>query len=118
MTKWKLKTNRFKKSSALDHPKDYNIRLILREFRTLYFNVKNKTEPQKIEYIIWGNEENIRRLRILNHLFIDFTFHHPPEFKQLMILIYHDIVSKLNIPSIYRKSQNNSPIGIVPPRKF
>ena len=77
ITKWKLKTNRFKKSSALDHPKDNHIRLILREFRTLYFNVKNKTEPQKIEYIIWGNEENIRRLRTLNHLFIDSTFHHP-----------------------------------------
>ena len=101
ITNWKLKTNRFKKCSVLDHPKDYNNRLILREFRTLYFNVKNKKEPQKIEYIIWGNEENIRRLRISNHLFIDSTFHHPPEFKQLMIIMYHDIVSNLNIPGIY-----------------
>ena len=30
ITNWKLKTNRFKKCSVLDHPKDYNNRLILR----------------------------------------------------------------------------------------
>ena len=40
-------------------------------------------EPQKIEYIIWANEENLRRIRISNHYFIDSTFHHPPDFKQL-----------------------------------
>ena len=36
ITKLKLKTNRIKKISALDNPKDYNIRLILREYRTIY----------------------------------------------------------------------------------
>ena len=67
----------------------------MREFRSLY----NKTE--KLEYIIWANEENLRRIRLSHYLFIDGTFHHPIEFKQLLIIMYHDIVSDLNIPGIY-----------------
>ena len=31
ITKWKLKSNRFKKSRVLDNPKNYKNRLILRE---------------------------------------------------------------------------------------
>ena len=97
ITKWKLKTNRFKKISVLDNPKDYNNRLILREYRTIYTQEEKKKEPQKIEYIIWANEENLRRIRISNHYFIDSTFHHPVEYKQLLIIMYHDIVSNLKI---------------------
>ena len=97
ITKWKLKTNRFKKISVLDNPKDYNNRLILTEYRTIYTQEEKKKEPQKIEYIIWANEENLRRIRISNHYFIDSTFHHPVEYKQLLIIMYHDIVSNLKI---------------------
>ena len=111
ITKWKNKSNRFKKTRVLENPKDYNNRLILREFRTLYLNISNKKEPEKIEYIIWANDENLRRIRISNHLFIDSTFHHPSEFKQLLIIMYHDIVSNLNIPAMYilmnGKSENH-----------
>ena len=101
ITKWKNKSNRFKKTSVSENPKDYNNRLILREFRTLHLNISNKKEPEKIEYIIWANDENLRRIRISNHLFIDSTFHRPSELKQLLIIMYHDIVSNLNIPAMY-----------------
>ena len=97
ITKWKLKTNRFKKISVLDNPKDYDDRLILTEYRTIYTQEEKNKEPQKIEYIIWANEENLRRIRISNHYFIDSTFHHPVEYKQLLIIMYHDIVSNLKI---------------------
>ena len=74
---------------------------MLKEFLTIYLNISNKKEPEKIEYIIWANDENLRKNRISNHLFIDSTFHHPSEFKQLLIIMYHDIVSDLNIPAMY-----------------
>ena len=71
IAKWKWKSNRFNKSRALDNPKDYKNRLILRDYRTIYLNIQNKIEPQKIEYIIWANEENLKRIKIFNFLFID-----------------------------------------------
>ena len=101
ITRWKLKTNRFKKTSVLEHPNDYKNRVILREYRTLNLNIKNKKTSQPIEYIIWANDENLKRIRISNHLFIDATFHHPPEFSQLLIIMYRDRVTELNIPGIY-----------------
>ena len=54
-----------------------------------------------LEYIIWGNDENISRLRLSKNYFIDVTFHHPPEFKQLLIIMYRDIITSQNIPGIY-----------------
>ena len=108
ITKWKIKSNGFNKSSALDNPKDNKNRLILRDYSTIYLNIQNKIEPQKIEYIIWANEENLKRIRISNHLFIDSTFHHPQEFKQLLIIMYHDLVSNLNIPGIYALTNGKS----------
>ena len=60
-----------------------------------------KKKPVLLEYIIWGNDENIERIRISKNFFIDCTFHTPPEFKQLMILMYKDILTSLNIPAIY-----------------
>ena len=58
-------------------------------------------KPILLEYIIWGNDENISRLRLSKNYFIDGTFHHPPEFKQLLIIMYRDIISSQNIPGIY-----------------
>jgi len=34
INKWKLKTNKFKKISVLENPKDYQNKLILREYRS------------------------------------------------------------------------------------
>ena len=53
-----------------------------------------------MEYIIWANNENIARMRICKNLFIDGTFHHPPYFKQILIIMYKDLVTSLKIPWI------------------
>ena len=53
------------------------------------------------EYIIWGNAENIMRIKVSKHIFIDSTFHHPPDFYQLMIIMYKDIITGLKIPGLY-----------------
>ena len=54
-----------------------------------------------LENIIWANDENLERIRITKNFFIDCTFYTPPDFKQLMILMYKDILTSLNIPAIY-----------------
>ena len=41
------------------------------------------------------------RIKVSKNIFIDPTFHHPPEFYQLMIIMYKDIITGLKIPGIY-----------------
>ena len=94
-------SDRFKKTSVLFNPYDYQNRLILREYHTLYGSEGGNSKADIIEYIIWSNDENIRRIRKSNHYYIDATFHHPPDFKQLLIIMYKDIITELKIPGIY-----------------
>ena len=64
-------------------------------------HVPNRKKPVLLEYIIWGNDENIESIRLSKYYFLDCTFHNPPELKQLIILMYKYILTSLNIPAIY-----------------
>ena len=64
INRWRNKTNRFTKMAVLDNSHDYSNRLILREFRSLYIHINNSNKLNLCEYIIWGNDENIDRMRI------------------------------------------------------
>ena len=81
--------------------RDYENRLILRDFRFIPLENDNKSKINSLEYIIWGNAENIMRLKVTKNLFIDGTFHHPPGYYQLIIIMYKDIITNLKIPGIY-----------------
>ena len=61
----------------------------------------NKKNPVLLDYIIWANNENISRIRISNVLFLDGTFHHPKEYKQLLVLMFNDLITNQNIPGIF-----------------
>ena len=82
ITNWKNKSLRFSKAGALLDIKDYENRLILRDFRNIPIETSNNTKHKSYEYIIWSNGENIKRLRVSKNLFVDSTFHHPPDVKQ------------------------------------
>ena len=40
-------------------------------------------------------------MRISENYFVDGTFHQPPEFKQLIIIMYKDILTQIKIPELY-----------------
>ena len=80
---------------------DYDNRLILRDHRTIPINENNKISTTYYEYIIWGNNENISRMRQSRNFFIDGTFHHPEEFTQLILIMYKDIITSIKIPGLY-----------------
>ena len=84
ISKWKNNTYRFKKECVFYHSKDYENPLILREFRLIPIETDNK---EKNKYIIWGNSENIMRLKVSKNIFINGIFHHPPGYYQLLIII-------------------------------
>ena len=75
--------------------------MILRDYGVIPINENNKISTSEYEYIIWGNNENISRMRQSKNFFIDGTFHHPEDFKQLMLIMYKDIITGLKIPGLY-----------------
>ena len=109
ITKWKTTSNRFNKKTIWDNIYDKQNRLILRDCRTLY-KIKNINNNKLIcnEYVVWVNEENIKRMRKANHYYIDCTFHHPKEYKQLLIVMYKDIITEIKIPGIYALLNNKT----------
>ena len=104
ISNWKCKTYRFKKESVLYNKKDYKNRIILKEFRSLYIYIESKKKFQELEFIIWGNAENITHMRLSHHYYIDATFHTPKDFSQLLIFMYKNLLIKvlnmLNLNSI------------------
>ena len=101
ISNWKKNSYKFTKASVLYNKYDYEQRLILREYKTISVQTERKNQPINYEYIIWANDENINRISKSNHLFIDGTFHHPIEFKLMLIIMYKDILTELKIPGIY-----------------
>ena len=98
---WRIHSNRFTKLSIFDNKYDYENRLILREYRVIPVEENNKKANASFEYVIYGNNENIARMRKSNHFFIDGTFHHPSDFSQLLIIMYKDCITSLKIPGLY-----------------
>ena len=86
ISNWKRKSVRFKKEGVLYDDKDFENRQLLREFRIIPNLEENNKKNNNYEYIIWGNSENIMRLRVSKNIFIDGIYHHPPGFYQLLII--------------------------------
>ena len=101
ITRWKNNSYRFKKESVLYDMRDNDNRLLLREFRILPIEGVDNLKQEIIEYIIWANAENINRIRVSKNIFIDGTFHHPPGYTQMLIIMYKDIITELKVPGIY-----------------
>ena len=81
--------------------RDYENRLILRDYRLIPLENANNKNLNYLEYIIWGNAENIMRIKATKNLFVDGTFHHPPGYYQMIIIMYKDIITNLKNPGLY-----------------
>ena len=75
ITKWKYTSDKFNKCTVLKNMFDYDNRLILREFRNIILEPeKSSKKPLILDYIIWRNDENIKRIRKSNYLYIEGHF--------------------------------------------
>lgn len=64
INKWKNKTYKMNKLIIFKEQMDNNNNLIFREYRNININIKNNKNPLNLEYIIWGNNESISRMRV------------------------------------------------------
>ena len=67
ITKWKNNSVNFTKFACLKNQFDYNNNLILREFRTVNSESDNNKNSLQLDYIIWCNNENLKRIRKTHH---------------------------------------------------
>lgn len=74
ITKWKNTTFKYNKTTILFNRYDYENRLILRDYRAIYIETEKRKNPINVEYAIWGDNENIGRMRKSKHYFIDAIF--------------------------------------------
>ena len=98
---WRKTSNRFTKLCIFNNKFYYENRLILREYRNIPLEENKKISFASYEYVIFGNNENIARIRKSRHFFIDCTFHHPPDFTQMLIIMYKDYITSIKIPGLY-----------------
>ena len=88
----------FKFYSVFENNKTKNDKIFL---RNVIFN--DDIEDQGINYnisIIYVSDFHLRRAAESNNLFIDSTFIHPPEFTQLLVIMYLDLIDFIYVPGV------------------
>ena len=101
ISSWKQSSNKFNKNTIFENEADYKGKHILKEYKLFYQHEHKKQKLIKNEYIIWSNSENIMRIGKSKILFIDSTFHQPPDFELLLILMYKDYIKYEKIVVMY-----------------
>ena len=75
INKWKNESNKFNKSTIFNNKYDYKNNFNIKEYRNKLGLKENRTTLLVNEFIIWENEENIKRIRKAKYFYIDGTFH-------------------------------------------
>ena len=101
ISRWENNMIKSNKSIVLNQKYDCQNRLILQEYKIILMEDEENQEGIYYEYIIWGNEENISRIRKSKYFYIDTIHHHPYEFKQMLVLLYKDIETGEKIPGLF-----------------
>ena len=71
-------------------------------FRELIYFQDNSDDSKNILIgIIYATNKNINRLAAAEHWYLDGTFIHPPGFRQILLIMYLDIITNKRIPGFY-----------------
>ena len=96
---WKKNTIKFNFYSVFENIYTNNNKKFLRH--VIYSEDNNHPEDNYMIGIIYGSDFHIKRLANAMNWFLDGTFIHPPEFSQILILMYLDTINFIYIPGLY-----------------
>lgn len=98
---WKKTSQRFTKYIFFEENKTFDNKDLLQMH--IYKKILNKSTNRIIyfESFIWGNDLFIRRLSQSKYIFIDWTFHYPIGFTQLLIIMHYDELIERKIPALF-----------------
>ena len=92
-------------SSSLDlnllksNSKTIDDNLFFREL--IYFQDISDESKNILIGIIYATNKNINRLAAAEHWYLDGTFIHPPGFRQILLIMYLDIITNKTIPGVF-----------------
>ena len=73
----------------------------LREVLYTYIYPKSINKPFLHRHIIWCSPFFIKKLQLTHHIYLDRTFIHPNNFKQLLVVLIYDEGTKSRYPAAY-----------------
>ena len=74
-----------------------NIKYFLRVFKYFYTFDKKQSKSIWNKYAIWNDDLNISHISVVKHIFIDGTWYRQNSYKQILIILYKNIVVKEKI---------------------
>ena len=98
-TRWKNHNNSFKFTTAFENNTTSNGELYIREI-FYYDSLENNNKGKNIA-IIFTSDFMLDRIEASKHLHIDATFTHPPEFNQILVILYIDIINNIRAPGAF-----------------
>lgn len=108
---WRRTTNIYKKFSIFKYNKTLNNHTYLQDYcYTLLYNSKGSKKFIH-EHIIFCSDYFIKKLRLSKHWYIDGTFVKPPNFKQLIIILFFDENTNDKYPALYALINNKTKVG-------
>ena len=87
---WRKGNIIFKKYSIFEYNKTINGLEYLKDYEYTYLYNKSGKSIFLHEHAIFCSDYFIKKLRIAHHWYIDCTFGIPPDFKQLLVIMYKD----------------------------
>ena len=78
----------------------------MRDYSITMLYKKNNKELFKHEHIIFVSRFLINKLIKEEHYYIDGTFNYSSEFKQLLVIIYHDKEKNKRFPGLFALTNN------------
>ena len=74
---------------------------ILKEYNCFYSYNKNSADSILNIYAIWMSDLMISHVRKSKHIFIDCTWYQPQGFKQILVILFKDIIINKKIPCCF-----------------
>ena len=108
---WRKGNVIFKKYSIFEYNKTLNGMDFLKDYQ--FTHLYNKSGKSKFihEHAIFCSDYFIKRLRSAKHWYIDCTFIVPPNFKQLLVIMYRDEISGIRYPGLFGLINNKKKEG-------
>ena len=98
-TRWKNHNNSFKFTTVFENNTISNTEPYMREI-IYYESLENNNKGKNIA-IIFTSDFMLNRIAASKHLHIDATFIHPPEFMQILVILYIDIINNIIAPGAF-----------------
>ena len=108
---WRKENIIFKKYSIFEFNKTKNGFEYLKDYSYTYIYNKSGKTHFLHEHAIFCSDFFIKKLRTSKHWYIDCTFIVPPNFKQMLVIMYRDEISGVRYPGLFAILNNKKKEG-------